>query len=155
MNAQPSAVAHQTEITSGTTPDDVSRLLHDKNSKEFDDLRDRAAYVYATGSYPTHLRAYMTSLLSKITRYSRNPVSLDRRLGSMAVDETRAQQLGLDEHPMVVKVRGFIKQGYRIQLSRDDETSRRPYTKVFLWRRARHGLERITVQSDGSVKDGW
>jgi hypothetical protein len=155
MNAQPSTVDRQIETTSGTTPDDVSRLLHDKDSKDFDDLRDRAAYVYVTGSYPTHLRSYMTSLLAKITRYSRNPVSLDRRLGSMAVDETRATQLGLDEHPMVTKVRDFIKAGYRIQLSRDDETTRRPYTKVFLWRRARHGLERITVQRDGSVKDGW
>jgi hypothetical protein len=143
------------EIGTGTSGEDISRLLHDKNTKDYEDLRDRAAYVYVTGSYPTHLRTYMVSLLRKITRYSRSPVSLDRRLGSLAVDDTRAKQLGLDEHPMVTKVREFVKDGYRIQLSRDDASSRRPYTKVFLWKRTGGGMQQITVQSDGSVKDGW
>lgn len=134
---------------------DVEKLLHDKDTKDFNDLRDRAAYVYATGTFPTHLRTYMTALLSKITRYSRTPVSLDRRIGSLQIVEDNIQRLSLEDHPMTRKVREYIQKGYRIELDRDSLKNRRPYTKVFLWRNAGAGTERITVQSDGSVKDGW
>jgi hypothetical protein len=82
-------------------------------------------------------------------------MSLDRRLGSFSIAEENIQRLGLEDHPMIKKVREFLEQGYRIELSRDDIKTRRPYTKVFLWRRERGGMRRITVQSDGSIKDGW
>lgn len=150
------------EITEGrplrqelVTNEEIEKLLHDKNTKDFEDLRDRAAYVYVTGSYPTHLRTYMTAMLRKITRYSRTPVSLDRRLGSMQIAQENVVRLGLEDHPMVRKVREYLDKGYRIQLSRDDITTRRPYTKVFMFKRTGLGFDRLTVQCDGSIKDEW
>lgn len=150
------------EITEGrplrqelVTNEEIEKLLHDKNTKDFEDLRDRAAYVYVTGSYPTHLRTYMTAMLRKITRYSRTPVSLDRRLGSMQIAQDNVVRLGLEDHPMVRKVREYLDKGYRIQLSRDDITTRRPYTKVFMFKRTGLGFDRLTVQCDGSIKDEW
>lgn len=123
--------------------------------EEFSDLRDRAAYVYATGALPTHLRTYMTSLLNKITRYSRAPASLDRRAGNLSIPRTQASVLALDDHPMISKVKTYIQEGYKIQVSRDPRT-RRPFGKVFMYRRNRNGiLDRLTVQSDGSVLSTW
>jgi hypothetical protein len=120
-----------------------------------DDLRDRAAYVYATGTLPTHLRSYMTGILSKITRTSRKPTAFDQRGGTLAIAKKNAQALGLDDHPMVKQVRDFVNQGYNIQVSRGLRT-RRPFGKVFMWRRDRTGaLEHITVQNDGSVLNRW
>lgn len=150
------------EITEGrplrqelVTSEEIEKLLHDKNTKDFEDLRDRAAYVYVTGSYPTHLRTYMTAMLRKITRYSRTPASLDRRLGSMQITQDNVVRLGLEDHPMVREVREYLGKGYRIQLSRDDITTRRPYTKVFMFKRTGLGFDRLTIQRDGSIKDEW
>jgi hypothetical protein len=137
------------------TNEEIEKMLHDKNTKEFEDLRDRAAYVYVTGSFPTHLRTYMTALLRKLTRYSRTPVSLDRRLGSMQIAQENIVRLGLEDHPLVRKVREYIDKGYQIQLSREDFTTRRPYTKVFMYKRVGMGFDRVTVQYDGSIKDEW
>lgn len=137
--------------------DDVllDRVLTEQDSKEYQDLRDRAAYVYVTGSFPTHLRTLMTGLLRKITRYSRQPVSLDGRAGSTQVEQENVERLGLAMHPMVRKTKEFLAMGYAIQTQRGPN-ERRPYSKVFLYRRLRAGgLERVTVQADGSVKAGW
>lgn len=133
------------------TDDEMSRILSDTDSKDYQDLRDRAAYVYVTGSIPTHLRALMNSLLRKITRYSRQPVSLDRRLGSMQLDESSIEALDLHDHPMIKKVRGYLDQGYTLAVRRTN-TTRRPYSKVLM--QGTRG-EKITVQIDGSIKDGW
>lgn len=43
--------------------EDLREVLTDPDSKEFSDLRDRMAYVYITGAFPTHLRSYFTNLL--------------------------------------------------------------------------------------------
>jgi hypothetical protein len=135
---------------------DIERVLSHAEDKEYTDLRDRAAYVHATGSFPTHLRTYMTALLRKVSSYSRTPVSLDGRVGSLKIAEENIKRLGLDDHPMIRKVRGYVAHGYKIQVSRDPKT-RRPYTKVFLYRESAPGAgtERLTVQADGSVKEGW
>lgn len=134
------------------TDDEVASIMADSNSKDYQDLRDRAAYVYITGSIPTHLRTLMNSLLRKLTQYSRTPVSLDGRLGSMRLDEGCIAALGLESHPMTKKVRQYLNDGYRIAVARDHK-SRRPYSRVLLMNPT-SGL-RITVQADGSIKDGW
>lgn len=132
--------------------DEVARIMADPNGRDYHDLRDRAAYVYATGSIPTHLRTLMNSLLRKLTIYSRQPASLDGRLGSLRLDEHTVVALGLDNHPMIRKVRQYLDEGYRVSVARDHR-SRRPYSKVLLVNPATG--TRITVQADGSIKDGW
>jgi hypothetical protein len=131
---------------------EVQRVLSDPDSKDYADLRDRAAYVYVTGSMPSHLRSLMTSLLARLATYSRTPVSFDRRVGSLALSQEMIERLDLESHPMVAKLRPFIDGGYRIQLERDMK-ARRPYTKVFLFNPGTG--DRITVQIDGSLKEGW
>lgn len=120
------------------------------DTKEYADLRDRAAYVYATGTFPTHLRTLMVALLRKVARYSRAPASLDGRVGCMHVDPEMVARLGLDQHPMVVQVRRHVADGWRIQVARDVK-ARRPFGKVFLLK----GNTRVTVQADGAIREGW
>lgn len=134
------------------TDEEVARILSDPHSKDFQDLRDRAAYVYVTGSLPTHLRTLMNSLLRKVTNYSRQPVSLDGRLGSLQLDPGTIEALSLNTHPLIKKVNEYLRQGYRISVVREHQT-RRPYSKVLLIN-GRTG-DRLTVQADGSVKDSW
>jgi len=122
----------------------------DHTSKEFKDIQDRAAYVYATGTYPTHLRSAMMALLSKIARVGHEPASLDGRGGVIHVDQEMVRRLDLDNHPMVTKAREFVKAGWKIQVARDIK-ARRPYGKVFLYR----DNQQMTVQADGSIKEGW
>lgn len=131
---------------------EIVNILSDKQSKDFMDLRDRAAYVYVTGTFPTHLRTMMTSLLRKVTRYSRVPVSLDRRSGSISLTPSVVDELQLEKHPMVARVKDFLNYGYRIERTADIK-ARRPYSRVHLL----HPLtsERLTVQVDGSVREGW
>lgn len=130
-------------------------VLANPDTKEYQDLRDRAAYVYATGAFPTHLRTYFTSLLRNVSKYSRQPVSLDGRSGSMQILPENVAALGLDSHPMVKKVRDYIKRGYQIQVGQDVRT-RRPYSRVFLYRKAPgQPTDLVTVQVDGSIKEGW
>jgi hypothetical protein len=133
---------------------DLAALLKSKDSKEYQDFRDRAAYVYATGTFPTHLRRFFTALLAKATRYQRHPVSLDSQFGSMKITPQVARALKLEEHPMIRKAREYVNQGYRIRVARE-LTARRPYSKLFLYARARTGTKQVTVQADGSVKEGW
>jgi hypothetical protein len=134
--------------------EEAATIPVEPNTKDYDDLRDRAAYVYATGTLPTHLRTYMTSLLSKITRYNRSPVAMDGAGGHLEVARRNAALLDLDDHPMVRRVRDYVKEGYRIQVSRDLK-ARRPYGKVFMFREGPKGFDQITVQNDGSVLNRW
>lgn len=127
----------------------------EKGSKDFEELRHRAAYVHTTGWLPTHLRDHMRALLAKVTRYSKTPSALDGGSGSVLIPKTRAKQLGLDEHPMVAKAREYVADGWHIQARRGPK-ARRPYGKVFLVRTTPDGkTEYATVQSDGSVLDHW
>ena len=110
---------------------------HDR--KVYQDFRDRAAYVYATGTFPTHLRTFFTGLLRKATRYTTEKTSIDLRHGSMLMDQKVIDTMDLDHHPMVKKV-----------------TDRRPFSKVFLFKqKGRIATNQITVQIDGSVLEGW
>lgn len=122
--------------------------------KEYDDFRDRTAYVYVTGSFPTHLRSFFMSLLRKATRYASAPSALDKRAGSLRVTPDIAKKLDLEGHPMVSQTRAYIKHGFKIQTSRG-LTDRRSYAKVFMFRDTNFGVEKVTIQADGSVKEGW
>lgn len=126
---------------------DLDKVLEDPKSKEYRDLRDRAAYVHLTGTIPSHLRTFMVQLLRKIASYSRARQS---RPGPFAVDDKVIDALQLDDHPMIKKTRQLLAQGYKLQTSRGFK-ERRPYSRVFLFK----GPEKMTVQFDGSIKEGW
>jgi hypothetical protein len=117
-------------------------------SKDFYDLRDRAAYVHVTGAMPTHLRSYMVQLLNKISRFA------ESKPNSLEIARQNAVMLGLEDHPMVKQVREFVNDGYQVMVSRDLKT-RRPYGKVFLWKQEGEQFRRVTVQQDGSVLNAW
>ena len=139
---------------------DIEQFIKNRDSddlrlrKEYDDFRDRAAYVYVTGTFPTHLRSFFMSLLRKATRYAASPSSLDQRTGSLKITTEIAQKLDLDNHPMVMQTKAYIGHGFKIQSSRG-MTERRPFSKVFMFRDRNFGVEKVTIQADGSVKSGW
>jgi hypothetical protein len=134
------------------TETDLEVILRDPEHPEYQDLRDRAAYVLVTGSYPTHLRNLMNSLLRKLTRYSRQPVSLDGRIGSMRLDQEAIERLDLEAHPMVRKTKEFLGKGYRIQVAKDLR-ARRPFSRIKLLHPVTK--DQIIVQADGSIREGW
>lgn len=120
-----------------------------------DDIRDRAAYVYVTGQFPTHLRRNYMGILNAITAQFARPVSLDGRSGSIKITSDVVNDLDLENHPMVKEVRAKVDEGYLIQPSRG-VAQRRPFGKVLMYRRGRGGaMDQITVTSEGAVKRGW
>ena len=124
------------------------------DSRVRDDIRDRAAYVYVTGQFPSHLRRNYMGILRAVTASFQRPVSLDGRSGSVKLTSDVVNDLALEKHPMVIEVRAKIDEGYLIQPSRG-LTSRKPFTKVFMRRHKTDGTEHITVSIDGAVKRGW
>lgn len=123
--------------------------------KTREDMVDRAAYVYVTGQFPSHLRKTYTGVLRAITSYFRKPVALDGRTGNIKLDDRVVEDLQLDKHPMVKEVRAKLAEGYLINPSRGVGT-RRPFWRVFMFRlKDGQATDRITVQGDGSVKKGW
>lgn len=135
------------------TDADVEAIIRDHKSKEYHDLRDRAAYMYVTGSFPSHLRTFFTRVLSMISRYHSSPGGLDGSSGNQRIDDMMVGKLELEKHPMVMKVREYVDAGWRIQLARG-ANERKPFSKVFLWK-GRNPTYQITVQIDGSVLDHW
>ena len=132
----------------------IEDILAHPKQKSFRDLRDRAAYIFITGCFPTHLRPEANELLRLLSSLSQGPTSLDGRSGSLLIMEEAAMRLDLRAHAMTRKVREYLDKGYRIADSRGSK-SRRPYSKIFLFRRDAGKEERIIVQSDGSVLDRW
>jgi hypothetical protein len=97
----------------------------------------------------------MSALLRARTAYSRKPVSLDGLSGCIKVAEENVERLGLQHHPMVVKAKSYVDDGYRIELSTHWK-ARRPYSKILLAKKEPSGqVTRVTVQNDGSVLEGW
>jgi len=126
----------------------------ERGTKLRDDVRDRAAYVYVTGQFPSHLRSNTMGILRAVTASFTKPVSLDGRSGSIKLTSAVVQDLELEKHPMVMEVRSRIDAGFVIQPSRGLQ-SRKPFGKVFMHRRKRTGVDMITVNADGSVKNSW
>lgn len=133
---------------------DLQKILTDPTSKDYQDLRDRAAYVYCTGTFPTHLRSFMMSLLRIATHVRVQPVALDGRSGSIELTPEVRAALDLEDHPMVSRVRDFVEDGYKIFFQRD-LTDRRPYSKVLLYKKEAGEIHKLVVQADGSILDGW
>jgi hypothetical protein len=128
----------------------VSDIPTDPSSKAFADFRDRAAYVYVMGAYPTHIRTYFTTLLSVVSHSVRSPASLDKSFGSIKINEDMANRLMLDDHPMVRRVRLLLAEGYKLHRT-GSITERRPYGRIPMKNPMTGGS--VVVQIDGSVKD--
>lgn len=147
------ALAHK-GIASISSHDDT-RPITFANGKARDDIRARAAYVYVTGKFPSHLRQNYKGVLRAFTATFARPASLDGRSGSIKVTSDVVKELDLENHPMVVAVRSKINKGFMIQPDRG-RGRRRPYRLVFLYKRLRNGVvERITITDEGAVKEGW
>ncbi|MBX9708386.1 MAG: hypothetical protein K2X61_10675 [Caulobacteraceae bacterium] len=132
------------------TPESVDRILALPGSKHFNDLRDRAAYVHVVGGHPSHLRTFFTQALVLLSDITNGPTALDGRSGVLKMKACAVERLRLNQHPMVLKAREYVSDGWLIRASRGPN-ERRPYTKVFLLR----GAERVAVQIDGSVLTDW
>lgn len=129
---------------------EIERILAQPKSKEFKDLRDRAAYMFITGTHPSHLRVFFTQALSLVSKMHNAPQSMDGLSGALKLNDDIVERLDLRAHPMVLKVREYVSNGWRIKTSRGPN-ARKPYTKVFLFK----GQQQITVQIDGSILDHW
>lgn len=148
--SSPTYFGEGTSDTPRELAQEVEALMRDTRSKGYKDLRDRAAYMYITGTYPSHLRTFFTRALGLIARIHNRPVSLDGRSGNMKLDDNIVAKMDLANHPMVLKTREYVESGYRITVSRG-ANNRKPYTKIFLSK----GNDEVTVQIDGSILDHW
>ncbi len=128
----------------------IERILADPRSKDFGDLRDRAAHMYLTGGFPSHLREFFTSALRIISSDQELTVQAVPGAGPIGIAKEVVRRLELDGHPMVVAVRRRDLEGWKIRPSLGPDR-RRPFTKVFMYL----GSQKITVQIDGSVLDHW
>lgn len=126
------------------------------NRVELDKLADRAAYMYVTGNFPSHLRIPATRMLRQISRPFKKPSSLDGRQGDVKVVEDAVRVLRLRFHPMVVAVKERISNGYLIHPN-PSHTSRRPFTKIYMFKLDAHGAmcAQLIINLDGSTKPGW
>jgi len=127
----------------------VNRILAAPRTRPFRRLRDHAAYMLLTGTYPSHLWPYSTRLLVLISANA--PGALAHSAGAVRlIDPEIAEALGLANHPMVEAVREHLAQGYRIRVSQGPN-ERKPYSKVWLFKAG----EEITIQIDGTRTQGW
>ncbi len=124
--------------------------FEDLPQKELKDFRDRAAFLYLTGVFPTHLRDKYTRMLVQIARHPSGCSILDAKAGVFALNDAPAIKLDLENHVMVRKVHDYEGQGWTMVRSRGPN-ARRSYKKIFMKR----GAARAVVQSDGSVLDDW
>ncbi len=127
-----------------------------RDSKYFLDVRDRAAYLYIVGNFPSHLRKEYTAALRQFSRRYRKPTSLDGKIGREYLNPDIANDLRLDAHPMVVEVRLMISRGYLIQGSRGFGT-RNTYREVYMFQPGpdQTMTNRITIKLDGAYRQGW
>jgi hypothetical protein len=130
---------------------DLERLLAQPKSASYLDLRDRAAFIYATGAWPSHIRPRSDQLLSFCTDWSRrnNPA------GNFVIVPDVAERLHLNDHPLVSAVRDHVAMGYRV--SEDPASSgerRQPFGRVRLHREQSDGsgqVDEVTILLDGTA----
>jgi hypothetical protein len=132
----------------------LRKVLSDPASKDFTDLKDRAAFVFVTGTLPTHLRSPMTALLRSMSVVRGEPTAIDGKSGTVKLEPHIARNMRIEQHPMVAKVAEFVKEGYEVRASRDLK-ARRPFSRVFLYRETASGAYRMTVHSNGAIQEGW
>lgn len=106
--------------------------------------------MHITGTHPSHLRTFFTQALSLVSKMHDQPQSMDALSGALKLNDDAVERLDLRAHPMVLKVREYVNNGWRIKTSLGPN-ARKPYTKVFLFK----GQQQITVQIDGSTLDRW
>lgn len=133
---------------------ELRKVLADTSSKDYADLRDRAAFVFVTGTLPTHLRTTMTGLLRSMSQVRQEPTALDGLTGSIKLEPHCARSLRVENHPMVEKVKEFIAEGYFVAATRELK-SRRPFSRVFLYRESGGEVFKMTVHSNGAIREGW
>lgn len=118
---------------------------------------DRAAYVFITGCFPTHLRKGTNEVLRHICEPYRRPTSIDGRIGRFRIVDDAIRHLKLEHHDMVKKVRQLVSEGYKIQQSLGHNT-RRGFSKIFMFQtdpQTQRMKNQITVKLDGAIKEGW
>lgn len=120
------------------------------------DISDRAAYMFITGCYPSHLRSKATGILRQITHDYRRPTSIDDRKGNRMLFEDAIRDLRLNSHEMVKAAREKVSQGYVIEPNRGMGT-RRGFSKVFMFKKLPSQMiyDKITITLEGAVKQGW
>ncbi|QIQ87814.1 hypothetical protein [Erythrobacter sp.] len=125
---------------------DVYRICTEQSGKDFEDLRDRAAYVDLVGALPTHLRPGFTRALSLISWLPRESAGGRKKSFPFKVKDDARKLLRLEEHPMIRKARQLEEAGYEIPRP-DLKRKRNGYGRVFM----RRGDNWIIVKSDGST----
>lgn len=145
------------------TPPSPHQILYGPFSKQmteggkyYKDARNRAAYVYITGQFPSHLRKEAISFLRHATKWFKKPVSLDGRTGKLQLSDAIVRDLDLNQHPMVLAVRKKISQGYLIQPSLGIGT-RRNYGKTYMFKfnSDHRPVDLKTIKIDGAERQGW
>ena len=143
------------QVASGNVFELNHVLAKVEGDKDRNDLRDRMAYIYLTGAFPTHLRRRFTSLLRMATEYAGLRSRGGSRFGGFAVNQDVVERLQLDDHPFVVLVRKKMEEGYRVHTPSIGTQERRPYTRLSMYRKSGGKDDYIVVQTDGSIKEGW
>lgn len=108
-----------------------------RGSQAYKRLRDHAAYAWATGRHPTHLRESSKAVLRAIAT---DP--------GHRIPQGWAEHLKLDEHAMVVEVRARQAAGWTAVI---EPHFRNGHGVV----RMRRGHEKIAVLINGSVQSHW
>jgi hypothetical protein len=98
--------------------------------KAYLDFRDRAAYVFVTGAFPTHLRPESVRLLRNITQFSKTQ---DAEMGSVRILPKFVEDLDLTNHPMVREVRRYQAKGWIVSVSPHPD-ARRPFGRVWIYK---------------------
>jgi hypothetical protein len=131
-----------------TSMNNIDFIPIDRDSRTYQDLRDRAAYLYIMGSFPSSLGNYMATLLTLVSRSVQAPSALDGSTGRTQVDREMAERLQLEQHPMVRRAQMLIAEGYGID-SVAAQADTRPYGRIYM--RHRKTAHPIVVLIDGSV----
>ena len=88
-------------------------LLRSPGSKLFNDIRDRAAFIYVTGMFPTHLRPRALGFLVVMTEPVGDVPPLGGQ-GPVRLSRYYFDKLSLETHPMVETVREQIANGWEV-----------------------------------------
>lgn len=130
---------------------DIGVVLSEPDSKGWQELRDRAAYIYLSGSFPSHLRPHTVKALRQIVRIVKKP---EGDKGSLIITDEAVNALQLRDHPMIKTAERFLEKGYQLRLSEGPQ-DRRPFSRVLIYRQTGEGIQKATIGIDGAVKQGW
>jgi len=136
-----------------TRPDDprpdprkIFKMMACENTKDFADLRDRVAYMFVTGAYPTGLRPFFTGALNVLSK----SYAASDRFGPLQIDCSAIYTLDLQSHPMVAEGRRLMSEGWRLVVSLGPNR-RRPYCNLYFTREG----DRLSLNAEGWIKPGW